>query len=381
MFGPAVAEHARLWLVLHRTYALILGTEPLYWRDMDTAREQASISLALDTVWGQWQGQGMLTRKPDDFTRMHGFGPLLGGDEPITTLLLFECAGLLDEHYHFRGPYPRMMDRSLSRMWEINLRGEYGAPYRLAEKLAGRRLSHSDVLALIDFALNPPLPGLHSDLDTIDWRELYPPYRFMFAAITLRERRTYEHSEQESVRPTPQQVTDFFSAITRHTDIRVGSIDSNLSADSTLRDTASPGRHFAERIARMTLLFSSLLNRERVRDVRSISHFGSLMVDPDGVRLLDSEADDHPWWFFAPLRVVDSGVLAWPKSKLTMDEATDLFIGAAIASAYDDIVSGVGPLELDHLPAQTFMDPDETEALNSVIKQFLGLNIGWPTQR
>lgn len=48
----------------------------------------------------------------------------------------------------------------------------------------------SVVLALIDFALNPVVPGLTSADPCVEWRELYPPYRFATAAKTMANRKS-----------------------------------------------------------------------------------------------------------------------------------------------------------------------------------------------
>ncbi|MDX3542483.1 hypothetical protein PV729_00935 [Streptomyces europaeiscabiei] len=375
--GREITDNCLTWLSLHRAYSILLGFEPLNWSKIDQEAMQDSLTLALHTTWSQWTGRGMLPLESEDYARVHSFGPLLGGDEPITTRLLFECAGLLDEGYLFRGPHPGIMDRGLQRMWDINRRGEYGKPYRLAESMAGRSLSHSEVLTLIDFALNPPLPGLNKGVRTIDWRELYPPYRFLFAAAEMAERRIYKHSEAVNARPTIDHVSNFYSTVTRETDIRVGSIDCQLTEDSDLRDIADPRRSFAQRMMGVPLLSSDRLHGERRADVRSISHFGSLLIDMDGYRLLDPEAPDYPWWFFPPLKVINDGVYGWPAKRLSLDEASDLLIGSAISSAYDDVVHGVGPLGRDHLPAAPFRDPDETAALNDMARYHLGVNIGW----
>ncbi|MER6099156.1 hypothetical protein ABT154_25570 [Streptomyces sp. NPDC001728] len=375
--GSEMADNCLTWLSLHRTYSVLLGFEPLNWSKINQEAMQDSLTLALHTTWRQWAGRGMLPLESEDYAHVHSFKPLLNGDEPITTRLLFECAGLLDEGYHFRGPYPGIMERGLQRMWDINRRGEYGEPYRLAEAMAGRSLSHSEVLTLIDFALNPPLPGLHEGVRTIDWRELYPPYRFLFAAAEMADRHTYKHSEAVATRPTIDHVSDFFSAVTRDTDIRIGSIDCRLTEDSHLRDIADPRRSFARRMMGIPLLAAEQLHNERRADGRSISHFGSLLIDIDGYRLLDPGAPDYPWWFFPPLKVINDGVFGWPAERLTLDEASELFIGSAVSSAYDDVVNGVGPLGRDHLPAAPFRDPDEAAALNSMARFHLGVNIGW----
>ncbi|MFG3199804.1 hypothetical protein ACGFYT_27135 [Streptomyces sp. NPDC048208] len=375
--GSEITDDCLTWLSLHRAYSILLGFEPLNWSKTDREAMQDSLTLALHTTWSQWAGRGMLPMGSEDYAHVHSFEPLLGGDEPITTRLLFECAGLLDEGYLFRGPYPKIMDRGLQRMWEINRSGEYGAPYRLAEAVAGRSLSHSEVLTLIDFALNPPLPGLHNGVRTIDWRELYPPYRFLFAAAEMAEGHNYKHSEAVSTRPAIDHVSDFFSTVTRETDVRMGSIDCRLTEDSHLRDIADPKRSLAQRMMGIPLLSADRLHGERNADIRSISHFGSLLIDIDGYHLLDPEAPDYPWWFFPPLKVINDGVYGWPAKHLTLDEATDLFIGCAISSAYDDVVHGVGPLGRDHLPAAPFREPDETAALNDMARYHLGVNIGW----
>ena len=48
-----------------------------------------------------------------------------------------------------------------------------------------------------------------------------------------------------------------------------------------------------------------------------------------------------------------------------------------MASAYDDILHGVGPLAHDHLPRSLFDDVGQVEALNQVLKDSTGLDMGW----
>lgn len=376
--GTDTTGHSLQWLALHHTYSILLGTTPLEWSRDHSEQEQDLISMALDLVWEQRAGRGMLPRNPGDVAGVYGFKPLLGGEEPITTRLLLECAGMLDEAYQFRGPHPEIMDPSLRRMWQINWGGPYGEPHRVAERMARRALSHSEVLTLIDFALNPPLPGFHRGVTAVDWREIYPPYRFIFAATVMGERNAYSHSEAITARPESANITAFFNKVSQDTSVRMGMIDSELPTDPTLLETASTRRHFSDRIPGMLLLFASRLQEERTGDVRSISHFGSLWIDTDGIRLLDHEAEDHPWWFFPPLKVMDNGSFEWTSDRLNQDAATDLLIGSAISSAYDDIVHGIGPLSQEHLPPEVFRDPAELRAFNYILRESLRVNISWP---
>ncbi|PSM42896.1 hypothetical protein C6Y14_11945 [Streptomyces dioscori] len=57
--------------------------------------------------------------------------------------------------------------------------------------------------------------------------------------------------------------------------------------------------------------------------------------------------------------------------------ATHLLVGAAVASAYDDIMHGMGPLPHDRLPRSLFGDVGQVEALNQVLKESTGLDMGW----
>ncbi|MER5842599.1 hypothetical protein ABT099_20255 [Streptomyces prasinus] len=71
------------------------------------------------------------------------------------------------------------------------------------------------------------------------------------------------------------------------------------------------------------------------------------------------------------------GKYRWPAEHVTLGEATDLLVGAAVASAYDDVLHGVGPLAQGHLPRSLFGDVGEVEALNRVLKDLTGLDVGW----
>jgi hypothetical protein len=232
-------------------------------------------------------------------------------------------------------------------------------------------------MALIDFALNPPVPGLSRGVASIDWRELYPPYRFIFAAYVMGRSSVSGEWGTEGEGPSPGQLQEFFDEVARRTDIRMGSIDLILTADPSLRAIANSERHFLERIPAMTLLYAAKLNEERARNARSISHFGPVMTSPDGIRLLDQDAKDYPWWFFPPLRATGDGKVMWPSDRLNIDEATDLLLASAFSAAYDDVVHDTGPLSHDHLPTSMFENSSDLAALNSSIKEIMKIDVTW----
>jgi hypothetical protein len=376
-FGQELIKLSTQWLSLYRVYQILFGEIPLDWSMLDPAAEAHWISLALDLTWFQRDGMGALPRARAGPASVHSLKPLLGGEEPVTTRLLFECAAVLDEMCMFGTPYPQMIPQSLNKMSRVSFDGEYGTPYRLAQIFSGRKLSAVEVLALIDFALNPPVPGLSRGIASIDWRELYPPYRFVFAAYVMGRSAVSMGWEHARNSPSPEELQEFFAEVTRRTDLRVGSIDSTLSADLSMTAVVDSQRAFSERIPGMSLLYAAKLNEERTRNIRSISHFGSIMTSADAVRLADPNGNDYPWWFFPPLRVTEAGAFIWPSDRLNIDQATDLLLGSAFSAAYDDIVHDTGPLSRGHLPRGMFDDPGDFDALNSSVRQIMKIDVGW----
>ncbi|MET9764524.1 hypothetical protein ABZ016_36595 [Streptomyces sp. NPDC006372] len=174
------------WLNLYFAYYLLLDPEGLTEFDTATWDMRAAMEHSLEEMWRQGAGMEMV-ECPDD-VRVGIDGPLElvhTSEGPLTTRVLFECAAVLDELFQFEGAFIRKADPALREFLLEVLNGEYGMPCRLARALAGRTLGGSTVLALIDFALNPVVPGLNSDDPSVDWKELYPPYRFVTAAKAM----------------------------------------------------------------------------------------------------------------------------------------------------------------------------------------------------
>ncbi|MFF0226376.1 hypothetical protein [Streptomyces sp. NPDC004629] len=174
------------WLNLYYSYSLQLDPEGLTEFDFTTWDTRAAFENSLQDTWRQSAGVEM-TERPED-TPVSATGPLSlvhTSERPLTTRILFECAAVIDELFQFEGAFMRMTDPTLREFLHEEMGGEYGLPWRLASVLAGRDLGGSVDLALIDFALNPVVPGLTSDAPSVDWRELHPPYRFAAAAKAM----------------------------------------------------------------------------------------------------------------------------------------------------------------------------------------------------
>jgi hypothetical protein len=376
-FGIDMEWMSLKWQSLYRTYGLLFGDIPLSWMELDLAEESASVSGALDTVWFQRQKMQMLPKDSSDHVVVRGLRPLLGGEEPISTRLLFECGAMLDESCMLEGPYPGIIDYSLRKVHKISFDGEYGEPYRVACRMTGRRLSVPEVMTLIDFALNPPVPGLSLGVTSLHWLELFPPYRFLMAAYALRSSKVSFDFSPADGRPSAEAAFEFYREVAEMTDVRMGSVDTVVSRDSSLMEVVEPDRGFVERIPGMALLCAEKLKEERIQDLGFIAYFGLLCSSADVIRLVDGQSRDYPWWFFPQILVTRNGRVIRPADRINTDEATDLVLGAAFSSAYDDVVHGAGPLSRGHLPREIFEDSDDLKALNAKVRRIMNIDVHW----
>ncbi|MGW2367691.1 hypothetical protein ACWCZ5_19165 [Streptomyces sp. NPDC001667] len=361
------------WLNLYHAYYVLLDPEGLTESDATSWNVRAAFENSLEDAWRQSAGVEMVDH-PEE-TRVSVMGPLKlvhTSEGPLSTRTLFECAAVIDELFQFEGAFMRMADPTLREFLLEEMNGEYGLPWRLASTLAGRDLGGSVLLALIDFALNPVVPGLTSADPSVDWRELYPPYRFAAAAKAMAD----WESDLEFQHPSHETTAHFQRVLAKRSGLRIGRVVSRLSGLSTLREAATVPMHLAERTPAASFLCASHLLHLREEDVCALTHYGVNFLDDRALRFIDPDRD--MWWLF-PVFQVSQGEYRWPAEHVNLDEATDLLISAAVASAYDDVLHGTGPLASDHLPRTLLEDQGEAEALNKVLKDSTGLDIGWRT--
>ncbi|MFF4501569.1 hypothetical protein [Streptomyces sp. NPDC001401] len=369
--GGELRYNALDWLNLYYAYYVLLDPAGLTEFDFTTWDTRAAFENSLQDTWRQSAGVEMLERPEDTPVSVTGPLKLVHTSEgQLTTRLLFECAAVIDELFQFEGAFMRMTDPTLREFLLEEMSGEYGLPWRLASALAGRNLGGSVVLALIDFALNPVVPGLTSADPTVDWRELYPPYRFTAAAKAMADWK----SDLEFQYPSHEVTVHFQHTLAKRSRLRMGRVASRPSGLSTLREAATVPMHLADRTPAVSLMCASHLLDLREEDVCALSHYGVNFLGDRAVRFVAPDRD--MWWLF-PVFQVSQGEYRWPAEHVTLDEATDLLIGAAVASAYDDILHGTGPLASDHLPHASLEDRGEVEALNKVLKDSTGLDMGW----
>lgn len=361
------------WLNLYHAYYVLLDPEGLRESDATSWDTQAAFEHSLEDAWRQSAGAEMVERPEDTPVSITGALKLIDTSEgPLSTRTLFECAAVIDELFQFEGAFLRMADPTLRELLLEEMSGEYGLPWRLASALAGRELGGSVVLALIDFALNPVVPGLTSADPSVDWRELYPPYRFAAAAKAMADWK----SDLEFQYPSHEMTVHFQHMLAQRSGLRMGRVVSRLSGLSTLREAATIPMHLAGRTPAVSFLCASRLLDLREQDACALTHYGVNFLNDRALRFIDPDPD--MWWLF-PMFRVSQGEYRWPAEHVNLIEATDLLISAAVASAYDDVLHGTGPLASDHLPRALFEDRAEVGALNKVLKDSTGLDLGWRT--
>ena len=170
----------------------------------------------------------------------------------------------------------------------------------------------------------------------------------------------------------------FHADIETATGLRVGRVDSELSSATSLQGAARQPVHFTEIIPNMTLTYARKLHEERRAAPCSITFFGLNFVNEGALRFVRPETwlIGGNWWLFPPLQV-SVGQYHWPAERISQDDATNLFLGAALSSALDDIVHGAGPLTKSHLPEAILHDTAERKAINQELQEFTGLPLAW----
>ena len=145
----------------------------------------------------------------------------------LTTRHLLECASTIDEVL--------LEGKERTETWEaVRHFGRrklhqpvYGWPGEIAEDIVGGPLDIlQTILALIDWALNPPLPMLQPSLRWAWWRELYPPARFVDAARVVATR----YPKLGVFRSTRDGYKDFRNEL-RAAGLRYGDVEVDLQPD------------------------------------------------------------------------------------------------------------------------------------------------------
>jgi len=335
---PELRTWSTIWLDLYFTYHALFDStaiEALHWDN------RSAISGGIADSWLHLAEFGHCLPYPgNEAARSSVIGDVVfgsAGGRPLTTRLLLECAGVVDELAQLN---PDLIDRTAGLdvvlLTAIN-ETDYGVPWRAASTIAGRVLNASTVLSLIDFALNPPLPFLDSRYPEVTWLDLYPPSRFALAARVLRS------GGGLSDFPDPEEALAFRGWLEKASKLPYGAVDVDLSGSSSLAESLDAPN--ADWIGAM-LYVSQRLLPVRFEDPCLISHFGQAFRGGEATRMI--EADSWNDAVFPFIQVVDGRFFSRPS--VSRQQASTFLFSVAASAAIDDVVNGVGPLTEDHLP-------------------------------
>ncbi|SFN47989.1 hypothetical protein SAMN04489713_102153 [Actinomadura madurae] len=370
--GDTLSRRRQDWLDLHYAYHLFLDQEYIS-SAVKLWPATEAVEAALNITWHQSSGLEMLTKpqgSQGEVTFSDKVGLVESGEGILSTRLLFECAAVLDELFQEVGTLNKAADSSLRKMLGHVFDGDYGLPYRFAERIAGRELDPITILSLIDFAINPAIPGLHSRESITSWQEMYPPLRFAEAARAL----SAWGVEEIVSWPSPALLHLLHRELEARTSLRMGRIMSDISKLNSIRECANTPLHYSERIPSLTLLYSSKLFMDREVEPHRLSHFGVNFIGSDALRYVDPDQD--AWWMFPPLRVIQGGY-QWPAERVNDSEATILLIGSAVSAAFDEVVHSTAPLGLDHLPAREFTDMNARAFFGDELVRAVRFPVSW----
>ncbi|MBV9486536.1 MAG: hypothetical protein JO246_10810 [Frankiaceae bacterium] len=340
--GEDIALWAQIWLDLYYTYHFLLDAEPLHnlgWGVGD------AVNGGLADAWlhlTMKNGPGLPYPGNDAARSCIVDEPTASAFRgcPITTRCLLECASSLDELRVLSHSIVRDNAPDLQRMAVMALAGtDYGLPVRAALE-TNHPPSMNTVLALIDFALNPPIPGISFGEGRMAWAELYPPQRFELALLFR------DPQFDISPDPTSDELLHYRRSLEVQTGLRYGVVAHPLSSSHSLSavlDDLDQGRCGVRGVL---LYIASTMLAYRDNDPGLISHFGAVFQGDEAVRMLDY----HEWNDVLLPFVEDRGGKFSYAAHLDERSALAFASQVAGAAATDDVVNGVGPLTLDHLP-------------------------------
>lgn len=390
-----IAEHCdtqlsdlgEAWLMHRAAYDVLFDPQECEQALRSTSLSEAT-DLALLETWQQGAGEGMLSLPRQlNASVVTGRAVLPSmGSSTLSTRLLFECASTLDELYPltysalWRLKHPEtgisIAANGHQHMLAEVLNGEYGLPWTVVNRLAGREVSPFAVHTLIDFALNPPIPGLTRGVGRVEFQELYPPTRFVAAARCLIDSRI----EQAAMHFTDEGVEAAHAVLSELTGLRTGTVDCELTAAATPRAAVRTATHVTSVMPNAVFTVARRILQTRDRHPHRISHFGFNFVGEDVLQFLEPGSEFSSHWLHPLLRVADNEYL-WPTDLLDIDDASILFEAIAMSAALDEVVSQVGLLNTGHLPLSALhAAPGAADQLSADLQEMIQLKAAWPSQ-
>ena len=169
--------------------------------------------------------------------------------------------------------------------------------------------------------------------------------------------------------PSREDLIDFRAELVRATGFRYGQIAQPLSDSPSLMAVLGDLSQWQCDLREVMLYVATKFLLLRESDPALISHFGSATYGKEAIRLIDY-ADWND--VLTPFVEVNSRGLAFA-AHVGRAEATAYVYKVAAEGTTDDIVNGVGPLTVDHLP--TDFGPERLGELSEFVRRVYGMHM------
>lgn len=360
-----------LW-ALHLTYdAFLNGSSRLASPPLDavsianTGMSDSWFHLAELAITQPWPG-GEAVRQVDGPVRI-----VRAGDHEVSTRDLLECGAVIDEGYAFGG-VGASHGGEFYEMWGLSLTHTRGGRLiQLASDLAERVVRPDEMLSLIDFALNPPIPMFEQGLERVGWEEFYPPSRFAAAARTLRDIHLHPDSVCES------SIRSASEWLVERSALRFGVIDAALSHADRLSTVfeAELANHFG-----VLFYAARRIHELRQRFPEAVAHFGWATSggSPFATTLLEDRLSgtyELSEVLVAPFVALDGAYQVTPPAQ---EISTPYILSVAALGAMRDFLLGRPAFDVGHLPPLLLARKSFREQVDGLMDQICGGPFRWP---
>jgi hypothetical protein len=369
-FPEELAPWAESLAALDLSYRMILDGSRVV---SDTPFDDLSLlNVGVSDAWFHWSQLGFTTRH-DKSSKASVNGPVVwmfGGPKELTTRMLLECASIIDEGAMLG--LTMQVAPDVGDMYLMSLLGADGSPLHWARLLAKRDVSIHELMALIDFALNPPVACLDARDAKNEWTEFYPPLRFVTAARTLTA-----HTLPFAQTRTGDSLLDSLAALESYTSLRLGIYDFLSPTPDFRAAFAVVGNHYGVRfhVARQ-------LHALRRSHPEAVAHYGWTVSSSESelsIAILEDRLSDSPTLsaaLDAHFMCIDGRYLSTPTGQSI---STPYIVSAAMFCGVREIING-SSLGTSHIPSSLLVDPSFKERVDELVESSTGRK-GWLSLR
>ncbi|WP_157545205.1 hypothetical protein [Hamadaea tsunoensis] len=343
------------WLDLRVARGVLLDSQQADGFDWDVPEAVGSAFSAV-SVWANrlfGERDGLEKTGLGDGSTM-GYVMLAG--ERVTTRLLWECAAAIDAYLGIEQGDP------------AHLQGSAGAPLRALAKALELSQDHLvpalvTTLALIDFAVNPPVPPFltNEEAKTLQWRDIYPPLRFARACNGVKKVGVLSRvPDDEELRIYLEHVRDaaglprtngagVFAGRSPHYDLAAPFVFGSVKPGSLDADYQAYIAWAQQRLWRL-----------RDEHPAAIAYLG----------VHGREIKEAGGWFETPYFGSAQDVYRWSED-LPQGVAAQYGVSVALYQTLHDLVSNTGPLRRHFVPPASY-PADFWDGIENSVKRSFG---------